>query len=237
MPDTFSAMRLLVIEDEVRLARSLQTGLEEEGYRVDVSHDGIEGEALARSGVYDALIVDWRLPLREGPEVVARLRVDGIDVPVLMLTARVGVDDRVAGLNAGADDYLGKPFAFDEVLARLRALLRRASARTPRVHLQPGDLVLDEARHHASLGGRPLDLRPKEFALLALLARHAGQAVRRQRIVAEVWAEGYASPNTLEVTVSGLRTRLVEASRADDAAAPEIETVRGIGYRLVGTPA
>ncbi len=230
-------MRLLVIEDEVRLARSLQTGLEEEGYRVDVSHDGVEGEALARSGVYDALVVDWRLPLRDGPEVVARLRADGINVPVLMLTARVGVDDRVAGLDAGADDYLGKPFAFDEVLARLRAMLRRASAHAPRLHLQPGDLVLDEARHHVSLGGVPLDLRPKEFALLALLARHAGHAVRRQRIVGDVWGEAYASPNTLEVTVSGLRTRLAEAGRVQGTAAPEIETVRGVGYRLLGSPA
>lgn len=229
------AMRLLVIEDEVRLARSLQTGLEEEGYRVDVSHDGIEGESLARSGVYDALVVDWRLPLRDGPDLVARLRADGHNVPVLLLTARVGVDDRVAGLDAGADDYLGKPFAFDEVLARLRAMLRRASAHAPRLHLRPGDLVLDEARHHVSLAGLPLELRPKEFALLVLLARHAGHAVRRQRIVGEVWGEAYASPNTLEVTVSGLRARLAEAGRVQGTAAPEIETVRGVGYRLLGT--
>ncbi|MBE2186624.1 MAG: response regulator transcription factor [Rhodothermales bacterium] len=230
-------MRILVLEDEARLSRSLQTGLEEEGYRVDVAHDGVEGEALARSGVYDALIVDWRLPLREGPEVIARLRADGFATPVLMLTARVGVEDRVAGLDAGADDYLGKPFAFDEMLARLRALLRRAAPRSLRLHLTPGNLVLDEAQHLATLAAEPLGLRPKEFALLVLLARHPGQIVRRERMVDLVWGDTLVSPNTLEVTVSGVRSRLLNAARAQRIDAPEIETVRGVGYRLHATPA
>ena len=212
-------MRVLLVEDELRLARSIRAGLEEEGFQVDIEANGLDGEVRARSGLYDLLVVDWRLPGQDGPTLLAHLRADGIGLPALLLTALTTVESRVAGLDAGADDYLGKPFAFEELLARLRALLRRSSAAA-------GPLLV---RH----GALRLDLRPKEFALLERLASRATEVVSRSEIVDAVWGDPFVSENALDVTVSGLRTRLAEAAstRPGDGVA-EIETIRGVGYRL-----
>ena len=227
-------MHILYVEDEGRLARSVRTGLEEEGFVVDLSADGLDGEARARVGAYDALVVDWRLPGQDGPTLVARLREDGFAVPILLLTALVDVESRVAGLDAGADDYLGKPFAFAELVARLRALGRRArAADAPAVH-RAGPLVVDGVRRAATLAGHPLDLRPKEFALLDALAARPDAVVTRAALAETVWGEPFVSDNAVDVTVSGLRARL--AAAAEGAGLPpravEIETVRGVGYRL-----
>ena len=226
-------MRVLLVEDELRLARSIRAGLEEEGFQVDIEANGLDGEVRARSGLYDLLVVDWRLPGQDGPTLLAHLRADGIGLPALLLTALTTVESRVAGLDAGADDYLGKPFAFEELLARLRALLRRSSAAAGPLLVRHGALRLDLRRRTASLGGATLDLRPKEFALLERLASRATEVVSRSEIVDAVWGDPFVSENALDVTVSGLRTRLAEAAstRPGDGVA-EIETIRGVGYRL-----
>lgn len=221
-------MRLLLVEDEARLARALRAGLEEEGYAVDVAADGLAGEAAARTAAYDALLVDRRLPGQDGLALVARLRADGVATPVLMLTALSDVAHRVEGLDAGADDYLSKPFAFDELLARLRALLRRAPALSATPLLRAGPVTLDLRRRMALVGGQPLELRPKELALLELFAREAGRLVTRTELAEHVWDDAFVSDNTIDVTLSGLRARLGSA-----APTVEIETVRGLGYRLV----
>ena len=229
-----SPMRVLYVEDELRLARTVQAGLEEEGFAVDVAPDGLAGEALARAGGYDVVVVDWRLPGQDGPALVRRLRADGVAVPVLMLTALADVESRVAGLDAGADDYLGKPFAFAELVARLRALDRRArAAGAPAVH-RAGPVLVDGVRRLAAVGGRALDLRPKEFGLLAALAERPGVVVSRADLAERVWADAFVSDNAVDVTVSGLRARLASAASAAGLAADavEIETVRGVGYRL-----
>ncbi len=225
-------MRVLLVEDELRLARSIRAGLEEEGFQVDIESNGHDGEVRARSGLYDLLVVDWRLPGQDGPTLLARLRADGIGLPALLLTALVDVESRVKGLDAGADDYLGKPFAFEELLARLRALARRARTPAEPLLVRHGALVLDLRRRAASVGGVGLELRPKEFALLEHLASRAGEVVSRSEIVDAVWGDPFVSENALDVTVSGLRTRLADASGVGGDDRAEIETVRGVGYRL-----
>ncbi len=238
-----TAYRLLLVEDEAAIAEPVRRGLEEEGYVVTVEADGQRGLAEAFDGGYDALVVDWRLPRLDGRTLVERLRAGGIGVPVLMLTALGDVEHRVAGLDAGADDYLPKPFAFDELLARLRSLLRRAQPspeRTPgetapglhSIHLRLGRLHLDTARRRARVetdGGGSLDLRDKEFRLLELLLRHAGEVVSRTRIAERVWGSPFeVTDNAIDITVSGLRQRLGDA----EPTGVRFETVRGVGYRL-----
>ena len=228
-------MWLLLIEDEERLATSLKTGLEEEGYIVDIASDGADGESMALANAYDAMIVDWRLPQRDGKTVVEHVRAAGRDVPILMLTALSDVEHRVAGLDAGADDYLPKPFKFEELLARLRALLRRPPLATQQDVLRLGPLELDTKRRQAALDGARLDLRPKEFALLEDFLRHPDEVVSRTVIAERVWGDAfYVTDNVIDVTISGLRQKLADAQPATtEPQGVRIETVRGVGYRLV----
>ena len=189
--------RLLLVEDEPALAGPLRRGLEEEGYSVDLAEDGVTGEARALDDNYDLLLVDWRLPRRDGVTLVRRLRSQGYLQPILMLTARRGIDDKVAGLDAGADDYLTKPFSYEELLARVRALLRRKVSETQsldnvqQVRLHLGDLEMDTSRRLVAIGQTPLQLRTKEYALLELLLRHSGHVLSRSVIAERVWGSVY----------------------------------------------
>ncbi|WP_218830610.1 response regulator transcription factor [Rubrivirga marina] len=242
MPDPFPSpdapMWVLLIEDEARLADSVRRGLEEEGYRVDVAGDAEVGERLALENAYDAFVVDWRLPRGDGKTIVERVRAAGKDQPVLMLTALSDVEHRVAGLDAGADDYLPKPFAFEELVARLRALLRRPPLSDQKRTVAVGPLVLDGERRRVTMAGplreAVLNLRPKEHAMLEVLMRSADAALSRTVLAERVWGDPlFVTDNALDVTVSGLRQRLADAERESGASgAPSIETIRGVGYRL-----
>ncbi len=221
------AMHVLVVEDEPKMAALIKRVLVAERHVVDVAPDGVSAVALAEHGEPDVVVLDRMLPDIDGITVLRLLRAKGIATPVLLLTALGGVDDRVAGLDAGADDYLGKPFAFSELLARVRALGRRpAPASVGR--LAAGDLVLDELRHVAVVGDRSVDLSAREFALLGFLIRHAGQVVTRQQILDQVWgAEPDVYSNVVDLYVSYLRRKLGELDRAG-----RLRTVRGVGYTL-----
>jgi DNA-binding response OmpR family regulator len=190
---------------------------------------------MAFSNAYDALIVDWRLPQRDGKTVVEHLREAGREMPILMLTALGDVEHRVAGLDAGADDYLPKPFKFEELLARLRALLRRPPMATQQDVLRLGPLELDTKRREATIDGTPLNLRPKEYGLLEDFLRHPDEVVSRTVLAERVWGDAfYVTDNVIDVTISGLRQKLAEARAASGGAQTvRIETVRGVGYRLV----
>lgn len=220
-------MRVLVVEDERRMCSLLETGLTREGYSVAAAYTGFEAVESAERDTFDLIIVDVRLPGLDGFEVVRRLRQCRNRTPVLMLTARDAVEDRVAGLDVGADDYLTKPFAFEELLARARALVRRG----PIARITPfvvGDLSLDPASHEVVRRGRRILLSKTEFALLQLLMRHAGQVVRRDAIIAEVWpTEESVEENTLNAFISFLR-RKIDEGRSGTL----IQTVRGEGYRI-----
>ncbi|MBL0172770.1 MAG: response regulator transcription factor [Gemmatimonadaceae bacterium] len=221
-------MRLLLVEDERPLAESLARGLRELSFAVDVAADGVQANVQAALTEYDAIILDLTLPLRDGLEVCRELRRRGITVPVLMLTARTAVDDTVAGFDAGADDYLAKPFAFAELVARLRALLRRPRTTIADV-LSVGDLRVDTRSQTAWRGDRGLPLTTREYALLEHLARHAGALVNRASISAHVWDDNHDPfSNNVEVLMARLRRKLEgpDESRM-------IETRRGAGYRLV----
>lgn len=221
-------MRLLVVEDEVRLAKALQRGLQAEGFAVDVAHDGIEGLHLAREGSYDALILDVMLPGLSGYRVCEQLRAAQVWVPVLMLSAKDGEYDQADGLDVGADDYLTKPFSYVVLVARLRALLRRGSPQRPAV-LEAGDLTLDPARRMVRRGPTDIALTPREFSLLEFLLRRKDEVVSKTEILEHVWDAYYdGDPNVVEVYVGYLR-RKVDApfSRAS------LQTVRGAGYRLL----
>jgi len=221
-------MRVLVVEDEHKIAAFIKRGLEENAYAVDVAYDGEEGYDWVRSFDYDFIILDVMLPKMDGITLCGRLRQEGNRANILMLTARDSIDDRVAGLDAGADDYLVKPFAFRELLARLRALARRGSEQRTTV-LQVGDLRLDLMTHQAERGGRKTDLTAKEFALLELLMRHPNQVLSRTIIAEHVWDyDFYSQSNVVDVYIRYLRRKI-------DDPFPEkmILTVRGMGYRLV----
>ena len=218
-----------MIEDEIKMARAIRRGLEQEGYVVDVAADGEAGLKAALEPGVDAVILDLMLPGKDGFAVTHALRFQGRWLPVLMLTARDGVGDRVRGLDAGADDYLVKPFAFDELLARLRALLRRDPTVRPPV-VTVGDVVLDPAAHTVSRAGRPVSLSTKEFALLEFLMRWPGTVMSRDRILLHVWDYDYTGrSNVVDVYVGYLRRKL-----EDPSGDPLIRTVRGIGYVLQG---
>jgi len=220
-------MRLLVVEDEVRLARALQKGLRSEGFAVDLSHDGAAGLESARSGNYDAIVLDVMLPRLSGYEVVRALRRDRNWVPVLMLSAKDGEYDEADGLDVGADDYLTKPFSYVVLVARLRALLRRGAPERPAV-LSAGDLVLDPAAKQVARGGTPISLTAREFSLLEYLMRRAGEVVSRFDLLEHVWdAYGAGEANVVEVYVGYLRRKIdTPFGRA------AVTTVRGAGYRL-----
>jgi len=218
--------RVLVIEDEDRIRQFLQRGLAYESYRVDVAADGTTGLALARENPPDIVILDWMLPGMDGLEVCRRLRAAG-PVPILMLTAKDAVGDRVSGLDAGADDYLVKPFAFDELLARMRALLRRAAPSSPEV-LKFSDLTLDTGTRQAFRAERAIELTAKEYELLELFIRHPRQVMTREVIFDRVWGYDFGGEsNIIEVYVRYLRQKTEAASE------PRlVHTVRGVGYVL-----
>lgn len=220
-------MKILVIEDEAKTAAYLRKGLTEHGFVVDVAADGDDGLYQARTGEHDLIILDILLPQLSGWAVLGELRKSGIHSPVLFLTARDSVEDRVRGLELGADDYLVKPFAFSELLARVRTVLRRAPARQPEI-LRVADLELDFHRHRATRAGKRLDLTPKEFLLLSLLTRRAGEVLSRTLIAEQVWDMNFDSEtNVVDVHVRRLR------SKVDDPFERKlIRTVRGVGYVL-----
>ena len=220
-------MRILLIEDDPKAARLLAKGLREEGFVVDVAATGEGGEDRAAVDEYDAIVLDWLLPDKDGLAVCRALRAREVSTPILMLTARDSVADRVSGLSTGADDYLTKPFAFAEVLARIKALLRRSRVTQPPV-LKVGDLTLDPARRRAARGGVPITLTPKEYAILEVLMRSSGELVSRTRLTERVWDEASeVLDNLVDVHVSHLRKKLERGGGS-----PLIQTVRGLGYRL-----
>jgi two-component system OmpR family response regulator len=222
-------MRVLVIEDDQRLARLVGRVLEEEYYTVDLAHDGGTGLELALRGVYDVAIVDWMLPGRDGPSICRAIRGARLPTAVMLLTARGQLEDRVAGLDSGADDYLVKPFAFEELLARTRALARRFSAASGDYwEVRSGELVLDLRAHAARRGDTVLELTSTEWNLLECLMRHAGQTLTRQQILDYVWSyEHDVQQNMVDVYISYLRRKLNRPGKPDP-----IQTVRGVGYRL-----
>ncbi len=222
-------MHILIVEDERRLAVLLRRVLVEERHTVDLAHDGTNGLNLALSDSYDLVILDLMLPEVDGVQICQQMRDEGIETAVLMLTARGAIEDRVKGLNVGADDYLVKPFAMEELLARVNALLRRRNRSLEDGHqLCVGDLTLDLLRHEARRGGRIIELTAKEFALLEYLMRHPGQVLTRTQIIDHVWRYDLeALSNVVDLYIHYLRDKIdVEGSR------PLIKTVRGVGYKI-----
>jgi two-component system copper resistance phosphate regulon response regulator CusR len=220
-------MRILIVEDDQRTAAYLNKGLREHGFTVDVVATGPKGEDLASTGTYDVIVLDVMLPARDGWTVLRNLREAGNRTPVLFLTARDLVDDRVHGLELGADDYLVKPFAFSELLARIRTVLRRGPARQDDM-LRVADLELDPQKHRVSRQGRRIEVSPKEFLLLSLLMRRTGEVLSRTYIAEQVWDMNFDSgTNVVDVHVGRLR------SKVDEPFEPKlIHTVRGVGYVL-----
>jgi two-component system OmpR family response regulator len=220
-------MRALVVEDEVKMAALIRRGLVEEGYAADVARTGEEALWMARATPYDAIVLDVMLPGRNGLEVCRSLREGGVWSPILMLTARDGVEDKVSGLDSGADDYLSKPFSFAELLARLRALTRRGPSERPAV-LEVGTLRLDPATRQAWRGEAEVDLSAKEFALLETFMRNPGDVLTRLDLLEHAWDYGYENrSNVVDVYVRYLRAKIDRPFGLDS-----IETVRGVGYRL-----
>ena len=224
-------MRVLVVEDEVKMAGLLRRGLEEEGHAADVASGGDDALWMSAAVEYDAIVLDVMLPGVDGFEVCRRLRERDVWTPVLMLTARDAVDDRIAGLDAGADDYLPKPFSFAELLARLRALARRRGVERPPV-LEVGDLKLDPAARRVWRGEHEVKLSAKEFALLETFMRRPGQALSRYQLLERAWDMAYENrSNVVDVYIRYLRDKVDRPFGRDS-----IETVRGVGYRLRDTP-
>jgi len=224
-------VRILVVEDEEKVASFIRKGLEEERYAVDVALDGEEGLELAELNPYDLIVLDLMLPGLDGFRFIQRLRAQGVHTPILVLTARDSVGDKVKGLDLGADDYLTKPFAFAELLARIRALLRRGAPQAPPV-LQVADLTLDPAARRVTRAGKPIELTAKEFALLEYFMRHAGRVLTRTMILEHVWDQSFDSyTNVVDVYVNYLRKKV------DQGFEPRlIHTVRGVGYVLREEP-
>jgi two-component system OmpR family response regulator len=222
-----ACVRVLVVEDDVRMAAALRRGLRAEAVVVDVAGTGDEALRRARTGAFDVVVLDVMLPEVDGFEVCRRMRETGVWVPVIMLTARDAVDDRVSGLDAGADDYLTKPFSFAELLARLRALVRRGSVERP-TELVVGDLRLDPAARRVWRGRTEIPLSPKEFALLETFMRRPGQALSRLQLIENAWDFAYENrSNVIDVYVRYLREKIDRPFGQSS-----LETVRGIGYRL-----
>jgi DNA-binding response OmpR family regulator len=222
-------MRILVIEDEPKIANAIKQGLAQEKYAVDIEYDGDSGLGAALAENYDLLIIDRMLPgALDGAEIVAELRQKDIQTPALLLTAKAQIRDRVEGLNAGADDYLVKPFAFDELLARVRALLRRPP-QSQGNRLEVADLSLDTINYEVKRGSRPIELSAKEFALLEYMMRNAGQILSKENIISHVWDfESDVLPNTVEVYVGYLRNKIDKPFKKP----PLIQTQRGFGYKI-----
>jgi DNA-binding response OmpR family regulator len=221
-------VRVLVVEDDRSLAEALRKGLSQEGHVVDVVHDGSEGLTVAESGVHDAVILDVMIPSMDGMALARRLREEDIHVPILMLTARDALPDRISGFHAGADDYLTKPFAFEELLVRLRAIARRGAAPIEEERLIIGDLVMDTRTREVTRAGKVIDLPPREYALLEFLMRHPGQALNRTIILDRVWEYGFDSfANVVDAAILRLRKAVDEGYDQQ-----LIQTVRGVGYRI-----
>ncbi len=221
-------MRVLLVEDETAIANFIAEGLEEEGFAVDVAHNGREGARLALDNLseYDLILLDWMLPGASGIEICRAIRKENTSVPVIFLTAKDTVDDVVFGLETGANDYLRKPFAFEELLARMRVLLRRSTGEQN--IFRYADIELDVATHRVSKAGNPVELTPKEFALLELLLRNKGKACRRTRIIEKVWDINFDhDTSVIDVYINALRKKLDTAGQASF-----IQTLRGIGYRI-----
>ena len=222
-------MRILLVEDEADAARFIRKGLQEQAYAVDVVTDGESALYETSVNSYDAIILDLTIPAPDGLEVCSQLRASGSPVPILMLTARDSVDEKIAGLDAGADDYLAKPFEFGELLARLRALVRRGGA-TIAPLLRVGKLEIETGSHRVSVGGNALTLTTKEYAVLEYLARNAGRIVTREEIAEHVWNQEFDPfTNLIEVYINRLRRHIERVSPTR-----LIQTIRGAGYMLVG---
>lgn len=219
-------MKVLVVEDEHKIANSIKKGLEQERYTVDVAYDGVNGFDLASSEYYDLIILDRLLPGLDGVELCRNLRSKKIHTPVIFLTAKGQIEDRVEGLNAGADDYLIKPFAFEELLARVKALLRRPKSSTPSV-LKAGDLSLDTSSYEVKRGNRAIMLSQKEFMLLSYLLHHPGKIITKDQIINHVWDyDANVLPNTVEAYIKNLRSKIDKPFPGK----PLIRTIRGFGY-------
>lgn len=222
-------MRILVVEDEKKVARALSQGLEAEHYEVALAHTGEEGFFLVNEQVFDLIVLDLMLPGRDGLDVLRNIRKRGLQTPVLILTARDAIDDRVHGLDSGADDYLVKPFAFAELLARIRTLVRRG--RTDQVlRLKLADLELDLVSRHVQRGGLALSLTARELELLEYLLRHAGQSVSREMLARDVWKEPQrdaTTDNLIDVHIARLRKKV-----DDPFGRPLLKTIRGVGFSL-----
>ena len=226
LPSPFSFMRVLVVEDDAKIASFLVRGLREAGFAVDLAVDGDAGLGLGMSTDYDAAVLDIMLPGLDGLSLVRRLRAARRLFPVLVLSARSTVDDRVKGLQSGGDDYLTKPFAFSELLARIQALIRRSTQAPDATRLSCGDIALDLVSREVTLAGRPVELMPREFSLLAFLLRHAGRPVSKTQILEHVWDYSFdPQTNVVDVVVSRLRSKI-------DPDHVRLETVRGVGYIL-----
>lgn len=222
-------MRILVIEDEVKIAQTIKRGLELKGYAVDVVHDGETGYAYAIDDDYDLVVLDRMLPGMDGVELCKKVRAEKVHTPILMLTARGTIGDKVEGLNSGADDYLVKPFSFEELTARVKALLRRPATHTGTV-ITLDDLELDTTTYEVKRGGQPIKLSHKEFALLEYFMHHPGQVITKDMIINHVWDEdALVLPNTVEVYIGYLRNKI---DRPFPKATPLLHTLRGFGYKL-----
>lgn len=222
-------MRILIVEDEVKIANSLKKGFEQEAYAVDVSYTGIDGYDLASTEEYDVLILDRLLPGMDGIEICNKLRLKGIHTPILMLTARGELNERIEGLNAGVDDYLPKPFAFTELLARVRALSRRPKS-TVGAKLTVEDLTLDTLSYAVKRGDTNIPLSNKEYSLLEYLMRHKGTIIKKDQIISHVWSyESDVLPNSVEVYITHLRNKIDKPFKKKSQL---ITTVRGFGYKI-----
>ncbi len=222
-------MRILVVEDEHKIANSIKKGLEQESFAVDIAYDGVEGYDLASTEPYDVILLDLMLPGMNGMEICKKLRENKVHTPILMLTARGEIEDRVKGLNTGADDYLIKPFAFEELVARIKAIARRPKEAIETL-IKMDTLSLDTTSYAVKRGETAIDLTRKEFSLLAFLMRHNGQTLSKEQIMESVWSyEADILPNTVEVYIGYLRNKI---DRAFPHEKQLVHTVRGFGYKL-----
>lgn len=222
-------MRILVVEDDIKIAAAVKKGLELKGFAVDAVHDGETGLSYASDADYDLVVLDRMLPGMDGVELCRRVREQGVSTPILMLTARGTIGDKVEGLNSGADDYLVKPFSFDELNARVKALLRRPKAHTGTI-IKAGDLSLDTTTYEVKRADAPIKLSHKEFALLEYFMHHQGQVITKDMIINHVWDEdALVLPNTVEVYMGYLRNKI---DRPFPDAKPLLQTMRGFGYKL-----
>jgi DNA-binding response OmpR family regulator len=225
-------MRILVVEDERKVANFIKHGLEEERYIVDTASDGITGLEMATNNEFDAILLDVMLPGKNGFQVLKDLRDAGVSTPILMLTARGGTEDRVQGLDLGADDYLAKPFSFQELAARLRSILRRSSPEKS-TKLRCADLVLDTVSHFAYRFGREIELTTKEYALIEYLIRHKNRILSRSTITQHVWKHNFdPESNIIDVYIKRLRSKI----EREDGSRPLIQSIRGVGYRMRDVP-